>query len=94
MTDRIVERERVVEDDGSRDEQVVQQRVTTGTHGHGEEVGGAAAGAVGGAVVGSVVPGIGTAVGAVVGGAAGAIAGKADEEHKDTVVEERTVERR
>lgn len=94
VADRIVGRERVVEEDGIENRDVVEQRVTTATHGHGEEVGGAAAGAVGGAVVGSVVPGIGTAVGAVVGGAAGAIAGKADEDRKDTVVEERTVERR
>jgi phage tail tape-measure protein len=89
MGDRIVKRETVM-DHGAGRRDVVEEKVTRVGHGHGEEVGGAAAGAVGGAVVGSVVPGIGTAVGAVVGGAAGAIAGKADEEHKETVVEVRT----
>ena len=95
MGDRVIERETVtdapVEETGGA---TVEQKVTKVGHGHGEEVGGALAGGVAGAAVGSVVPGIGTAVGAVVGAATGAIAGKADEDQKGTIVEERTAVKR
>jgi outer membrane lipoprotein SlyB len=74
----------------ARDTQIIEQRSTAYEH-HGEEAGGAVAGAVGGAVLGTVVGGpVGTVIGGAVGAVAGATAGKADEEHKDTVVEETT----
>lgn len=58
---------------------------------HGEEAGGAVAGAVGGAVLGTAVGGpVGTVIGGAVGAVAGATAGKADEEKKETVVQETT----
>ena len=75
----------------ARDTRVIEHRSGTDEH-HGEQAGGAVAGAVGGAVLGTIVGGpAGTVVGGAVGAVAGAIAGKADEEHKDTVVEETTI---
>jgi outer membrane lipoprotein SlyB len=74
----------------ARDTQVIEHRSGTDEH-HSEQAGGAVAGLVGGAVLGTVVAGpVGTVVGGAVVAVAGAIAGKADEEHKQTVVEETT----
>jgi uncharacterized protein YcfJ len=72
-------------------ETVITDRQPGAYEHHGEEGGGAVVGAVGGAVLGTVVGGpVGTIVGGAVGAVAGAAAGKADEETKQTVVEETT----